>query len=176
MCDNVTRLDITPPPGADHPAGIHHPPTTQPPATLYCLLSRLAFLLSSVVVCWYILCRCPWCNRLLSTDWMAAWCSQSIFWRSWGLYLSHTARVIEAGLVNGALGTVISICYKTGGPPNLPLAAMVQFDNYNDHTLRDNTIPITPIWRTWLNSRSHCSYLQILLQLPWAVTIHKVLH
>ena len=51
MCDNVTRLDITPPPGADHPAGIHHPPATQPPATPHCLLSRLAFLLSSVVVC-----------------------------------------------------------------------------------------------------------------------------
>ena len=83
---------------------------------------------------------------------------------------------VEAGLVNGAMGTVISICYETGGPPNLPLAVMVQFDNYNDHTLRDNTIPIIPIRCTWLNSRSHCSYLQILLQLPWAVTIHKVLH
>lgn len=44
---------------------------------------------------------------------------------------------IEAGFVNGAMGTVISICYQTGGLPNLPLAVMVQFDNYTGPTLQD---------------------------------------
>ena len=106
---------------------------------------------------------------------------------AWGLdpilYLSHTACVmlianlwVEVGLVNGAMGAVISICYETGGPPNLLLAVMIQFDNYNDPTLRDNTIPIIPIWRTWLNSGYHCSHLQTPLWLPWVVPIPKVLH
>ena len=96
------------------------------------------------------------------------------------LYLSHTAHVmlivnlwVEAGLVNEAMGTVISICYQTGRPPNLPLAVMVHFDNYTGPTLQDNTVPIIPIRRTWINSGFHCSRLQIPLRLAWAVTIHK---
>lgn len=96
------------------------------------------------------------------------------------VYLAHTARVmlivnlwVEAGLVNGAMGTVISICYQSGGPPDLPLAVMVHFDNYAGPTLPDNTVPIVPIRRSWMNSGSHCSRLQIPLRLAWAVTIHK---
>lgn len=53
------------------------------------------------------------------------------------MHLAQTARVmlianlwIEVGLVNGALGMVVSICYKEGGPPALPLTVMVKFDNY----------------------------------------------
>lgn len=49
------------------------------------------------------------------------------------IYLVHTACVmlianlqVEVGLVNGALGTVVPICYQDGGPPNLPVAVMVQ--------------------------------------------------
>jgi len=50
---------------------------------------------------------------------------------------------------------------------------MVHFDNYTGPTLPDNTIPIIPVRRSWSNSGSHCSHLQIPLRLSWAVTIHK---
>ena len=61
--------------------------------------------------------------------------------------MAITARVmlianlwVEAGLVNGALGTVVSICYESGVPPELPLAVMVKFDNYYAPTLPDYTV------------------------------------
>lgn len=82
------------------------------------------------------------------------------------IHLAHTARVmlianlwVEAGLVNGAVGTVISICYENAGPPNLPLAVMVKFDNYTGPTLPDQTVLITPIHCTWSISESNCSRL-----------------
>ena len=94
------------------------------------------------------------------------------------VYLATTARVmlianlwVEAGLVNGALGTVVSICYQSGGPPDLPLAVMVRFDNYP--TLPDQTVPITPLWRTWSSTGTQCSRLQLPLKLAWAITVHK---
>ena len=31
---------------------------------------------------------------------------------------------VEVGLVNGAIGTVIAICYQQGSPPDLPMAVM----------------------------------------------------
>lgn len=96
------------------------------------------------------------------------------------MHLAQTARVmlipnlwIEIGLVNGALGTVVSICYQEGSPPALPLAVMVKFDNYTGQVLPDNTVPITPIRRTWSSSCEQCSRLQIPLKLVWAMTIHK---
>ena len=77
------------------------------------------------------------------------------------------------GFVNGALGTVVSICYQEGGPPNLPVAIMVRFDHYTGPTLPDLTVPITPVCRSWSNGGSHCTHLQIPLKLSWAMTIHK---
>ena len=63
------------------------------------------------------------------------------------VYLAHTAHVmlianlwVEVGLVNGALGTAVSICYQDGGPPNLPVAVMVQFDHYTGPTLPDQSL------------------------------------
>lgn len=55
---------------------------------------------------------------------------------------------IEVGLVNGAVGTVISICYEYGGPSDLPLAVMIKFDRYTGPTLPDGSVPITPIYHT----------------------------
>ena len=61
----------------------------------------------------------------------------------------HGARVMltsnlwtEAGLVNGAVGTVQAICYQSGGPPSLPVAVMVTFDEYRGPTLHDGSVPI----------------------------------
>ncbi len=94
--------------------------------------------------------------------------------------LSKSARVmltsnlwVEVGLVNGAMGTVQAICYRNGGPPDLPLAVMINFDHYTGPTLSDGTVPITPLRRTWSNSGVQCSRLQLPLKLAWAVTIHK---
>lgn len=50
---------------------------------------------------------------------------------------------VEAGLVNGAIGNVVSIYYQSGGPPDLPLAVMVKFDNYLGPTFLDNTVSIS---------------------------------
>ena len=57
--------------------------------------------------------------------------------------IAHGARVmlsanlwVEVGLVNGALGTVQAICYKSGqSPPALPLAVTVKLDSYAGPTL-----------------------------------------
>ena len=60
------------------------------------------------------------------------------------LYLAHGACVmlisnlwIDVGLVNGAVGTITTIYYLTGGPPNLPIAITVHFDSYAGPTLSD---------------------------------------
>ena len=94
--------------------------------------------------------------------------------------LSESARVmltsnlwIEHGLVNGAMGTVESICYETGGPPSLPTAVMVHFDKYSGPSLQNGVVPITPIRRCWSTSGVQCSRVQLPLKLAWAVTIHK---
>ena len=50
----------------------------------------------------------------------------------------------DAGLVNGAMGTVQAICYRSGGPPSLPVAVMVKFDKYRGPTLHDGSVPIVP--------------------------------
>ena len=70
--------------------------------------------------------------------------------------IAHGARVmltanlwVDVGLVNGAMGTVVAICYRNGGPPDLPTAVMVRFDCYSGPTLTDSNIPITPIRCTW---------------------------
>ena len=86
--------------------------------------------------------------------------------------LAKSARVmlttnlwVQVGLVNGAMGTVKAICYRSGGPPDLPLAVMVKFDHYTGPTLHDGTVPIIPIRRTWSNSGMQCSRLQLPLKL-----------
>ena len=94
--------------------------------------------------------------------------------------LAKSARVmltsnlwVDVGLVNGAMGTVEAICYRTGGPPDLPIAVMVRFDSYSAPTFPDSTVPITPLRRCWSSSGGQCSRLQLPLKLAWAVTIHK---
>ncbi len=81
---------------------------------------------------------------------------------------------VELGLVNGALGSVVRICYaREHCPPDLPIAVTVKFDFYNGPTLADGTVPICPLQRTWFSTAKQCSHLQLPLRLAWAVTIHK---
>ena len=92
-----------------------------------------------------------------------------------GAHVMLTANLwVDMGLVNGAMGTVVAICYSNGGtPPHLPVAVMVRFDSYQGPTLPDSIVPITPLRRTWSVSGASCSHLQLPLKLAWAVTIHK---
>ena len=94
--------------------------------------------------------------------------------------LAHGVRVMltsnlwtDAGLVNGAMGTVQAICYQSGGPPSLPVAVMVKFDKYCGPALHDGSVPIVSQRRTWIQGGSACSRLQIPLKRAWAITIHK---
>ena len=94
--------------------------------------------------------------------------------------LAKSARVmltsnlwVDVGLVNGAMGAVQAICYRTRGPRDLPIAVMVRFDSYSGPTFPDGTVPITPLRRCWSSSGGQCSRLQLPLKLAWAVTIHK---
>ncbi len=95
-----------------------------------------------------------------------AWPSQLVTSNLW----------VETGLVNGAMGTIEAVCYRSG---DLPLAVMVKFDHYTGPTLHDTTVPITPLRRTWSNSGVQCSRLQLPLKLAWAhksqgLTLRKV--
>lgn len=54
---------------------------------------------------------------------------------------------VQVGLVNGAMGTIEAICYRSGGPPDLPITVIVKFDRYTAPTLHDGTVPIIPIRR-----------------------------
>ena len=95
--------------------------------------------------------------------------------------LAHRAQVmltanlwVDAGLVNGAMGTVVGICYDNDeSPPCLPIGVTVKFASYTGPTLFNGTVPITPIRHSWLSTDyKQCSRLQLPLKLAWAVTIH----
>ena len=40
----------------------------------------------------------------------------------------------EQGLVNGSVGTIVAILYRSDGPPDLPIAVVVHSDKYNSPT------------------------------------------
>ena len=52
------------------------------------------------------------------------------------------------------MGTVQAICYKSGGPPSLPVAVKVKFDRYSGPTLHDGSVPIVPQRCTWIQGGS----------------------
>jgi len=62
---------------------------------------------------------------------------------------------VKAGLVDGAIGTVGSVCYssKNESLQDLPLAVT---DSCAGPTLSDNTVPICPIIRTQLSINKVC--------------------
>ena len=103
------------------------------------------------------------------------------------LQLAKGARVmlrqnlwVEAGLTNGALGTVTGILYDPNGaqPPALPVVVLVTFDIYTGPSflpdiLPQGTVPIPPQTIRWLKGQKMCTRTQVPLCLAFAVTIHK---
>lgn len=83
----------------------------------------------------------------------------------------------EVGLCNGAAGTVHQLLYHPGHkPPELPIAVMVNFDNYASPSLlndQQKCVPVPPLLIEW-ESANGCqlSHQQLPLQLRYAITYH----
>lgn len=95
------------------------------------------------------------------------------------LYLAIGSRVMlrrnlctSAGLVNGALRTVVDIIVspdQDDGP--MPLFVMVHFD---DPEINSNSpVPIAPVESSWISNNTECTRLQVPLLTAHSITIHK---
>ena len=100
------------------------------------------------------------------------------------IHLAKGARVMlttnlwqQVGLCNGAAGTVHEFIYVEGqSPPNLPIAVLVNFDDYIGPIFlqhQPKCIPIPPITSEWQSTKGHHSRQQIPLLPRHAITIHK---
>lgn len=83
----------------------------------------------------------------------------------------------DVGLTNGATGTVKHIIFEdASGPPNLPVAAILEMDaTYNGPHLdnRPRCIVITPKTASYFDGCTTYERTQLPLKLAFAITIHK---
>lgn len=82
----------------------------------------------------------------------------------------------SVGLCNGSTGTVIDIIYSSEHqPPLLPIAVIVNFDNYSGPSITTipNCVPISPITITVNLAGTVHERQQVPLKLAWAHTIHN---
>ena len=84
---------------------------------------------------------------------------------------------IKHGLCNGSMGYIKYVVYQEQqSPPSLPIAVIVQFDNYTGPSLLQNEeklVAITPILAETYHIGMHLERQQLPLKLCWALTIHK---
>ena len=100
------------------------------------------------------------------------------------VFLAKGARVMLTmnlwscvGLCNGATGTVVDIIYQNNyQPPDLPIAVMVEFENYRGPAFIESKplcIPICPITVSSQTEIGIHERQQLPLRLAWALTKHK---
>ncbi len=83
----------------------------------------------------------------------------------------------EAGLTNGAKGTVKYLLYKYGEkPPSLPVAILASFPKYLGPSYikeEEKIVPIVPLTKTWHENKKTCSRTMLPLVPGYATSIHK---
>jgi hypothetical protein len=87
---------------------------------------------------------------------------------------------VDVGLVNGAIGTVHDIAWKTGADPKeeSPFVVLVKFDRYTGPACfdRPELAGIVPIFRSrrdFLKGNQQCTRTQFPLTIAYAITVHK---
>ena len=73
---------------------------------------------------------------------------------------------VQAGLINGAMGTVKAIVYINGSSPGLPQAVMVELDHYSGPTINDGSVQIVPVKCAWLQGSVVMSSTWVIIMDP----------
>ena len=107
-------------------------------------------------------------------------CSELLL--SKGCRLMITSNLLTAfGLINGTLGTLYDLVWRSGDDPFLSLPCVLWFvpDNYAENGPCQRTsegqpmIPITPVRREWEVNKVTYSWEMFPVVLAYAITVHK---
>ena len=83
----------------------------------------------------------------------------------------------DAGLVNGAQGTIHKVVYHPDRePPDLPAMILVKIPQYTGPSCiegEDKIVPIVPVTRQWFKGKESCQRKALPLVPSYAITIHK---
>ena len=115
-------------------------------------------------------------NGLQSNLWIAKGAKIKLCYNYWK----------EAGLTNGAQGTIRYIIYEgKSKPPELPSIVIVEFPQFtgeNGYLGMDKCVPIVPRKETWFDSKvkskspdgdGSCFRLMVPFKLNWGMTVHS---